>query len=124
MGLCCLIVDDNDHFLQAASQLLKREGIDVVGVASTGAEALARFEELRPDIALVDIDLGGESGFDVAQRLMEARNGNPASVILISAYEESDFADLIPESPAIAFLPKSDLSARTIHELLGGAGVT
>ncbi|WP_433431830.1 response regulator transcription factor [Nonomuraea sp. CA-141351] len=124
MGLCCLIVDDNDHFLQAASELLKREGIDVVGVASTGAEALTRFEELRPDIALVDIDLGGESGFDVAQRLMEARNGKPASVILISAYEESDFADLIPESPAIAFLPKSDLSARTIHELLGGAGVT
>ncbi|MFI7635365.1 response regulator transcription factor [Nonomuraea sp. NPDC049400] len=121
MGLCCLIVDDNDHFLQAASQLLEREGIDVVGVASTGADALARYEELRPDIALVDIDLGGESGFDVAQRLLERRDGSRASVILISAYDESDFADLIDESPATAFLPKSELSARTIHQALGVA---
>ncbi|MEV4108987.1 response regulator transcription factor [Nonomuraea sp. NPDC049695] len=119
MGLCCLIVDDNDHFLQAARQLLEREGIDVVGVASTGADALARFKELRPDIALVDIDLGGESGFDVAQRLLEAQNGHRTNVILISAYDESDFADLISESPAIAFLPKSELSARTIHKIIG-----
>ncbi|WP_226900117.1 response regulator [Nonomuraea phyllanthi] len=121
MGLRCLIVDDNDHFLQSARRLLEREGIDVVGVASTGAGALARYEAARPDVALVDIDLGGESGFDLARRMLEAGDGGPSRVILISAYDESDFADLIDESPALAFLPKSALSARTIHDLLGAA---
>ncbi len=65
----CLIVDDSRHFLDAAHGLLERQGIVVVGVASTGAEALRRVEELRPDVTLVDIDLGGESGFEVARRL-------------------------------------------------------
>jgi DNA-binding NarL/FixJ family response regulator len=54
----CLIVDDNDGFLQAARARLNREGIDVVGVASTSAEAVARVGELRPDVVLVDIRLG------------------------------------------------------------------
>jgi DNA-binding NarL/FixJ family response regulator len=64
-----MIVDDNAQFLEAAAELLQREGIDVVGVASTIAEALQQAGELRPDVYLVDLDLGGESGFDLAQRL-------------------------------------------------------
>src|SRR3954452_19837424 len=56
-GVClrCLIVDDNAPFLEAAASLLEREGIEVVGVASTGDEALRHAQELRPDVALVDI---------------------------------------------------------------------
>ena len=38
-------------------------------MASSGAEAPQRAEQLRPDVALVDIDLGGESGLEVARRL-------------------------------------------------------
>ena len=55
----CLIVDDNPGFLDAARGLLQREGVAVVGTASTSAEAAQRVEQLRPDVALVDIDLGG-----------------------------------------------------------------
>jgi DNA-binding NarL/FixJ family response regulator len=120
MSLRSLIVDDNGHFLVAARKLLEREGIEVVGVAATGAEALRLAGDLRPDVALVDIDLGEESGFDVARRLVDSTGQE--SVVLISTYPESDFADLIAASAAVGFLSKSDLSARNIYEILGRTG--
>jgi DNA-binding NarL/FixJ family response regulator len=120
MVLRCLIVDDNPQFLEAARELLDREGIAVVGVASTGAEALERSNELRPEVTLVDIDLGEESGFDVAQRLTNATDGR-SHVILISTYAETDFADLVEASPAVGFLSKSDLSAGAISGILESA---
>jgi len=121
MTLRCLIVDDNAHFLEAAQGLLERQGIAVVGVASTGVDALRRAGELRPDVMLVDIDLCEESGLDVTQRLAEGE-GEPLPVILISAYSEKDFADLIAASPAVGFLAKSELSAKAIIALLRSVG--
>ncbi len=104
MALRCLIVDDSPYFLQSARALLEREGTAVVGVASTGAEALRRAEELQPDVTLLDVELGGESGFDLARRLQRETTLKPSSVILISTYAEEDFADLITASPAAGFL--------------------
>jgi CheY-like chemotaxis protein len=72
----CLIVDDNADFVDAARGLLERQDITVVGAASSGAEALRCFTELRPDVTLVDINLGAESGFDVVEQLHRA--GSPA----------------------------------------------
>jgi PleD family two-component response regulator len=68
----CLIVNDNGHFRQAVSDVLERERIIITGVASTSAEALRRFDKLRPDVTLVDINFGHESGFDLAQQLTAA----------------------------------------------------
>jgi CheY-like chemotaxis protein len=118
MALRALIVDDNSHFLVAARDLLEREGVDVVAVASTGADAIRLAGDLGPDVTLVDIDLGEESGFDVARKLTNERPGKEGSVILISTYAERDFADLIAASPAVGFLSKSDLSATSLRELL------
>lgn len=117
MALRSLIVDDNTHFLTAARDLLEREGVEVVGVASSGAEALQLAGMLRPDVALVDIDLGDESGLDLARRLVDA-DGERSRVVLISAYSENDFADLIAASPAVGFLSKAELSAAKIEEVL------
>jgi two-component system, NarL family, nitrate/nitrite response regulator NarL len=118
MALRCLIVDDNMGFLRSARLLLEREGISVVAVASTGDEALRQAEELRPDVLLVDIDLGRESGFDVAGRLHSRPSTSRLDVILISTHAEEDFADLIATSPAVGFISKSNLSARAIRQLL------
>jgi DNA-binding NarL/FixJ family response regulator len=115
--LRCLIVDDNANFLEAAASLLQREGVTVVGLASSIADALERARESRPDVILVDIMLGGESGFDLARRLAEIDGDGPA-VIFISTHAEADFADLIEEAPAAGFMPKSQLSAHTIQLLL------
>jgi CheY-like chemotaxis protein len=120
--LRCLIVDDNQRFLNAARGLLESQGITVVGVASTSAEALNRVEQLRPGLVLVDIDLGGESGFKVARQLDRQAGQAPPPMILISTHAEQDYADLIEASPAVGFLSKSALSADAIHRLLDGRG--
>jgi DNA-binding NarL/FixJ family response regulator len=122
MTLRLLIVDDNAQFLAAARCLLKSEGIDVVGVASTTADALRYAHSLRPDVTLVDVDLGEESGFDLAEKLTEASGGETQRVILTSAYPAQDLADLIEASPAVGFLSKTRLSASTILDLLDTTG--
>ena len=122
MPLLSLLVDDNDAFLEAASVLLEREGVTVVGVASNTAEAVRQARALRLDVILVDIGLGDESGFDLAWLLTSDGQGNQrvrAEVILISSYAETDYADMIADSPAAGFLAKPDLSARAIGRILG-----
>jgi two-component system, NarL family, nitrate/nitrite response regulator NarL len=116
--LRCLLVDDSPGFLQAACRLLERQGVAVVGVASTTAEALQEAARLRPDVTLVDIQLGPESGFDVARLFARGAPPDPSPVILISTHAEQDYADLIAASPAVGFLPKPSLSAEAIHDLL------
>jgi two-component system, NarL family, nitrate/nitrite response regulator NarL len=116
----CLIVDDNQSFLEAASVLLQREGLTIAGVASTSAEALRYAEALRPEVVLVDIALGEESGFDLARSLVARERGSEAAVVLISTRAESEFEDLIAESPAVGFLTKADLSAGAIRRIVDG----
>jgi DNA-binding NarL/FixJ family response regulator len=113
----CVIVDDSPYFLEGAVDLLKREGMDVVGVASNSAEAIRLVTELRPDVTLVDVDLGDEDGFELARQL----NDIPAAsskVILVSTHSEDDLAHLIEQSPALGFIAKTRLSAQTIRDLL------
>ena len=117
MALRCLIVDDNAAFLDAAAALLERQGVTVVGIASASADALAQAQELRPDVVLLDIMLGHESGFDVARRLVGTESADIA-VILVSTHAEADFADLIEEAPVAGFMPKSELSANAIRRVL------
>ena len=121
MALRCLIVDDNPGFLGAASVLLEHEGIRVVGVASTSDEAVEQAGELHPDVMLLDIDLGGDSGFEVARRLVAEPELAPGYLIMISAHGADDFADLVEASPAIGFLGKPTLSAPAIEGLVRAA---
>ncbi len=115
-----LLVDDNRGFLEAARDLLEGEGVDVVGVASTSGETLRLVAQLQPDVVLVDVDLGDESGFDLASRL--AMVTADTRIVLISAYPEAEFADLIAASGAIGFVSKAELSAQAVSYLLEGGG--
>ncbi|WP_424394430.1 response regulator [Mycobacterium sp.] len=117
-----VIVDDNPEFLDSASRLLEHQGARVVGMASTNADALRSVQELRPDVTLVDVNLGEESGFDLAEALQDSDDGVPVPVILISTHAEPDLADMIETSPAIGFLAKSALSAGAITAVLGRLG--
>ena len=118
MPLRCLLVDDNDAFLEAARVLLEREGMQVAGVASNIAGALRQARALRPDVILVDIGLGEESGFELARLLAADGQGGRADVVLISAQAETDYTDLIAECPATGFLHKPELSAQRISQIL------
>ncbi|MFI7666800.1 response regulator [Nocardia sp. NPDC049526] len=116
--LRCFIVDDSVDFLDAGRELLEREGITVVGVASTSGAALRGVVELEPDVTLVDIELGEENGFELAERLHRYGGHVPPPVILTSAHAGQDFADMVAASHAVGFLAKSALSSGAIHELL------
>jgi CheY-like chemotaxis protein len=115
-----VIVDDNRAFLEAARALLERGGLPVAAVAATGAEALRQTRALRPDVVLVDVSLGEESGFEVARRLADDDQAGNPTVILISTLPEDDLVDLIAESPAAGFLAKSELSAQAVRQVLAG----
>jgi DNA-binding NarL/FixJ family response regulator len=119
MELRCLIVDDSPHFLAAARGLLEREGMRVVAVASNGDDAVRLVLELGPDVTLVDIDLGKESGFDVVRRLTSETDLAPACVIVVSTHAEEDYADHISASRVAGFLPKTRLSVPAIRDVLG-----
>lgn len=119
MRLRCLIVDDSASFREAMHLLLEAQGIEVVGGSGSTAEALQQIAELRPDVALIDIDLGGESGLALARRVHDGAVDAVPKVILISTHDEGDFADLIAATPAVGFLSKSELSAATIRRTLG-----
>ena len=120
--LRCLLVDDSRDFLCAPRTLLEQEGLQVVGVASTGADALVRAADLRPDVTLVDVDLGATDGFELARRLAGPPNLDAGHLILISVNAEEDLADLIEASPAIGFVWKPTLSAAAIKSLVRDVG--
>jgi DNA-binding NarL/FixJ family response regulator len=111
----CLLVDDNAAFLETARTLLVRDGLTVAGTASSSAEAMRQAGELRPDIALVDIGLGAENGFDLARDL----TARGIAVIMTSTRTGDDYADLITETQAAGFMPKAELSAAAILRILG-----
>jgi DNA-binding NarL/FixJ family response regulator len=117
MPLRCILVDDYQPFLKVARAKLERQGIAVVGVATNGTEALRQARELSPDVALVDISLGTESGFDLAQQITPF----VGSVILISSHDhdmDDEYAELFAGSPAVGFLSKATLSADAIGRLV------
>jgi DNA-binding NarL/FixJ family response regulator len=116
VALRCLIVDDNEEFLDSASRLLSAQGLEVVGVATTGTEAVRLVQTLRPDVALVDVQLGDEDGLEVTRRLAAEARGT--RIILISTHSENELVELIADSSAVGFLPKTALGADTIAEML------
>ena len=118
MKLRSLIVDDNETFLVSARRLLESQGVEIVGTATSGAEALELAAALSPDIALVDVELGEEDGFALAGEL---RSRSPATqVVLISTYGSDEMHGLIARSNAVAFLPKSLLSGDAVRALVDG----
>ena len=119
MALRVLLVDDNQDFIDAAARLLEAEGLTVAGTANTAAAAVALAASLRPEVVLVDIKLGRESGIYLARQLSGGLNLEEPRVVLISTHAEEDFRDLIEASPAVGFVAKSALSADAIRAALG-----
>jgi DNA-binding NarL/FixJ family response regulator len=117
VAMRCLLVDDSSAFLETARALLARDGVTVTGTASSGAEAVRLASSLQPDVAVVDIGLGPENGFDLARVL--ATQG--ITVVMTSSAAEDDYTDLIAVSPVAGFLAKAELSAAGIRRLLGSS---
>jgi DNA-binding NarL/FixJ family response regulator len=112
----CLIVDDSPAFLASARALLESQGVTVSACLSCSEEALAAAARFEFDLALVDVELGGEDGVALA-RMLSARNPE-LCVVLISAYGLDDVAELVAGCGAAGFVSKTALGRQAIAELL------
>lgn len=119
MPIRCLVVDDQPEFTEAVRHLLDGQGMSVVGVAANSAEAIERAANLRPDVVLIDVHLGEESGLEVATRIAALDQAGAPRVILISTYPKDDLLGALPTGSTIEFVSKTDLSAITIGTALG-----
>jgi DNA-binding NarL/FixJ family response regulator len=111
-----LIVDDHDGFRHNARALLEADGFEVVGEAANGESALVEAVRLQPGCVLLDIQLPDLDGFAVARRLAET--ADPPAVVLTSSREASGFRRRLADSPALGFLPKSELSGEALAAFL------
>ncbi|WP_261779036.1 MULTISPECIES: response regulator [unclassified Rhodococcus (in: high G+C Gram-positive bacteria)] len=114
----CLIVDDSAAFCAAAKTVLFEAGAAVVGTAATSADAVVVANTISPQLIIVDIDLGAESGFDVVEMLSTGDRDPQPAIVLVSTHDETDFMDLIDVSSAVGFLPKFELSATSLLQLM------
>lgn len=117
MGSTVLIVDDHADFRTSARAMLEADGFEVVGDASTGAEALAQTERLAPALVLLDIRLPDTDGISVAAQL--AALGHPPEVVLISSREAAAYGSRLRDASVRGFIAKADLSGPVLRRLLG-----
>jgi DNA-binding NarL/FixJ family response regulator len=117
MARTILLVDDHAGFRRSARALLDAEGFHVIGEAGSGADALAKLADLRPELVLLDIQLPDRDGFEVAE-LMANADGR-LGIILISSRGAREYGGRVEQAPALGFIHKSLLSGATIRELVG-----
>ena len=110
-----LIVDDHDGFRSFARTMLEAEGFEVIGDAGDGESGIEAVERLLPAVVVLDIQLPGIDGFDVAERLAEL--DEPPAVILVSTRDAASLRRRLATTPARGFIRKDELSGPAVAEL-------
>lgn len=117
----CVIVDDNERFVDVAADLLVRDGFAVVGRAHHSGEALQVIVETRPDLVLIDLYLGEDSGVELVTEIVDLGLAAQTFLLLVSSCAAADLHEIFAASAAHAYLSKADLSGGAIRGLLRGA---
>lgn len=111
MATTVLIVDDHPSFRSVARMLLEAEGYEVVGEAPDGEQALELARQLSPDVVLLDLNMPGIDGFEVARRLP----AGPA-IVLVSSRDARDIGPL--DANVTGFIAKGELSGASLRSVL------
>jgi DNA-binding NarL/FixJ family response regulator len=120
MGLTVLIVDDHEEFRRFVRTLVDAVPFEVTGEAGDGESALEAAASLQPDVVLLDVQLPGIDGIEVARRLAE--RPDPPQVVLMSTRDAEDYGQRLTDSPARGFIQKDDISPDALAELLTPVG--
>jgi DNA-binding NarL/FixJ family response regulator len=112
-----LVADDHPLFRDGLRSLLEARGIDVVGEASNGREAVQQVERLHPDVVLMDLSMP-EMGGLAATRLLSAEHPQTRVVILTASEDDADLFEAI-KSGAQGYLFKN-LNSDEFFRLLEG----
>jgi DNA-binding NarL/FixJ family response regulator len=116
VAVTVLIVDDYAGFRRSARTLLEDDGFEIVGEAANGRAALIEAQRLRPSLVLLDVQLPGEDGFAIAERL--AGVPDPPMVVLVSTRAASAYGQRLTSAAARGFIAKADLSGERLAALL------
>jgi DNA-binding NarL/FixJ family response regulator len=116
------VVLADDHPLMRkgiCSMLQKTEDIEVVGQAKDGYEALSLVHDLDPDVLLLDMEMPGLQGMEVAKELKAA--GSEVPILALSAYEDKHYIIGILATGAAGYLTKEELPQTIIRAVRGVA---
>jgi DNA-binding NarL/FixJ family response regulator len=120
-AVTCVVADDHPAMLAAVVEILERDGIDVLGRASDGQEALALIEAKRPRIALIDVRMPRMTGIEVAQRA--AATAPETSIVFYTAYGDrallTEALDVGARGFVLKEAPLADL-VRAVERVAGG----
>jgi DNA-binding NarL/FixJ family response regulator len=112
-----LIVDDDPRFRALARTLLEASGYAIAAEAADGTQALATCARVRPDAALIDVQLPDIDGFALARRLRETDRN--LRIVMTSTDPTLVDAGALSESEAKGFVPKDELAITDLAPLLG-----
>ena len=107
MAVRVLIVDDQEPFRLAARMVVDAtDGFEVVGEAETGEDSVEMARDLTPDLVLMDVNLPGINGLDATRQIL-SHQADSVVVLLLSTYEEEEYAPRAAECGAAAYIPKA-----------------
>jgi DNA-binding NarL/FixJ family response regulator len=119
--ISCLVADDHPAMIEAVCDVLEEHGIEIIGRARDGEEALQKLETRKPTVALVDLRMPRLSGIELARRA--TRSTPETAVILYTAHGERALLTEALDAGARGFLlkeaPLSDL-VRAVEMAAGG----
>lgn len=113
-----LLVDDHPVVRAGIRNLLEQApDITVVGEASNGAEALRLVSELLPDVLLLDMEMPGLSGNEVAQKLQES--GSEVRILALSAHDDKQYIQELLANGASGYLIKEEVPEAIVEAVRG-----
>jgi len=115
-----VLADDHPVVRSGIRGLLeKAPDIDVVGEASTGIQALQMVKDLAPDVLLLDMEMPGATGVDVARSMRDA--GMAVRILALSAYDDEQHVFGLLESGAAGYLTKAEAPKNIVNAIQGVA---
>ena len=111
-----MVVDDHDSFRATAREMVSlMSGFEVVAEAASGEEAVTVAADVRPDLVVMDINLGAMDGIEATSHITTARP--ETVVVLVSTYELEDLPATARTSGAVAYLNKAEMGIRSLRRI-------
>ena len=100
-----LVVDDHELIRAGLSDALTKNGFEIIGEASSVAQALAMLNQYKPEITLVDMNLGASSGIDLIEQAIASKSGS--KFIVVTMHDDTATLETAKKAGATAFVTKS-----------------
>ena len=118
-----LIVDDDEDVVFSLQTILCAKGVDVVGTGTDGSEAVKLYEELQPDILLMDIQMKPMNGLDAAEQILA--KDKAARVLFLTTFSDDEYIVEALRIGAKGYCLKQDFAAivPSLHAVMSGQSV-